>query len=276
MGRKGEHLRESNKVPPQDFELEDLEWEISDGLYRRESVFWEPLIEVTSSYVSNFEIRESVEDSLLAVWDESKGNVEAYRDSREEFISRLAGIITETDVSRRIQPQLARLGPRYEFHQDYINKKIVEKAREEFELRREGFRGHIAGRWAADAAEWIGLAVSSGIAGNLAYDVLKGGWITTRSGRLRNLFRRRREGLREVDPNEALEYLVKIAVRERCRRLDFPVPAIEELTFASWDSGPESVVASVVTISSRISATVEVPYSGMETRGLLVSVSYSQ
>ena len=77
----------------------------------------------------------------------------------------------------------------------------------------------------------------------------------------------------EVHPEEALEYLVKLAIVERCRELGFPVPSMDNLELQAWESGASTRIATVKSTRPDMRAIVEIPVSGIEREGVRVVVS---
>lgn len=120
-----------------------------------------------------------------------------------------------------------------------------------------------------DIIEWISVAAASGVVGNIAYDVLRQ---SLRSGGVRRIVRRRRHPGREVGQDDALNYLVKLAIREQCRRHGFPIPLFSDLVIRDWNPGAETAIAIVASDHHQIRAVVEIPYRDIEDYGLRVII----
>lgn len=120
-----------------------------------------------------------------------------------------------------------------------------------------------------DIIEWISVAAASGVVGNIAYDVLRQ---SLRSGGVRRIVRRRRHPGREVGQDDALNYLVKLAIREQCRPHGFPIPLFSDLVIRDWNPGAETAIAIVASDHHQIRAVVEIPYRDIEDYGLRVII----
>jgi hypothetical protein len=127
-----------------------------------------------------------------------------------------------------------------------------------------------AGNSVAEVLQWVGEVVATGVAGNLAYDVLK-------TNVLRFKGRRRRSYGSEADARELLRYLACRAVIDQCKAHDLPAPDIRRLevrsirqTDADGDNVHEVMVGS--TFESPFSARVYIPVSQLEDKTIRVTI----
>lgn len=255
---------------PQDIRLQDI---VGDGiwvaLYDHYDQYWGPINELSDEYLAAFESCPDVREELSRLSAEPPAGQDFYSDAHCDTVDGLAKRIDDASVAGWLDAR-PPLESRYALRRAEVVEHIIDTARARFRFLRGGIVIHRITPF--ETFEWISAAISTGVVGNLGYDILKKGWGATWRAILRGSIRRSSAVADQVDSDEALQYLVKVAVREQCRRLNFPVPDVSAMQIIEWTPSAQTVTAVIRSASPELRATVEIPYSGIEDRGVRVSL----
>jgi hypothetical protein len=243
------------------YSMRDLEFEISDRLWDLYRIYWDPIDNLADQYLAFLESKPRIIKGL-----ESLAGMNRDDDKFFELIDELASV-EESHVDQWLDAEV-QLEDRHQARRNLVVGHIAIRVSDRFV---EKYANLHTAHSAFEAFEWVGVTIAGGVLGNLSYDLLKKGWGTSWRSIIRRL--NRRPVPSGVDPDEALVYLVKIAIREQCRRVQFPVPDVAALNITGWRPGAQSVVADVSSSSPELQAIVEVPYFGLDAHGVRVSVS---
>jgi hypothetical protein len=246
-----------NAEPVADFSMKDLEEDIQERLWSLYEDYWNPVAEWADGIQ-----RELERDSDLISKIQSPDL--DYQELVVTNFKRLGQI--DPQIVDQWLDQYVVLPPKYAARRRLIVTHLSIVVHDSL-LKQHG--GITTSRYFAAAAfEWVGVAMASGVAGNVAYAVL--GRLWRRGGRI--LRRNRNEVEDRVSPDQAISYLVKLAVREQCQRHLLPVPVFSDLQIRQWESHAQTAVATIVADTPRMVATVEVPYSDIEQLGVRVTI----
>ena len=124
---------------------------------------------------------------------------------------------------------------------------------------------------AAVAAMWLASAISSGIAGNISYDLAKSGW-----RRLAQTWRERHgqdptlDG-RPISSRNALEAIALGAIQEQCRRQELTGIQLEDLELSKTNELADCIRLMITSSrDSSFQAAVDIPYKDLAGRGVQV------
>jgi hypothetical protein len=118
----------------------------------------------------------------------------------------------------------------------------------------------------AVALQWAGAAVSSGVLGNIAYDLLKDA--------IRRIRRQDQHtgSASRLNAREMVDSLAVAAVRARCAELGWAVPSDRSFAVTSCRDVNSGCLIELRGTDDELRATVLVPWEGLPTKGVEVVV----